>query len=272
MKSIFLYYFFLLLLMGCGDNQGASNNASREPVIGTTVINYSVTQFFPHAADLFTEGLLVQDGQLFESTGSPYNLPKTQSVVGVIDLVTGKLDQKIVIDRTKYFGEGIVIVNHKLYQLTYTTQIGFIYDSHSFKRIGSFTYTNKQGWSLTTNGKEIIMSDGTSQLTMLDTATLKPSRTISVTEGGLPLVNLNELEFIKGFIYANIWQTNFIVKIDPSNGKVVGKLDLSSLVFEAKNKNPDADVLNGIAFDATADKIYITGKLWATIYQINFPH
>ncbi|MCW3090970.1 MAG: hypothetical protein JWP81_2039 [Ferruginibacter sp.] len=182
------------------------------------------------------------------------------------------MDKKIEIDRSKYFGEGIVIFDDKLYQLTYTNQVGFIYDIKSFKQIGQFNYTNKEGWSLTTNGKELIMSDGTDKLTFLDPATLKPVKQLAVTENGLAVDSLNELEFIKGFIYANIWQTDFIVKINPANGKVTGRLDLTSLAFEARNKYPPADVLNGIAYDAATDKIYVTGKLWPNIYQVEFPH
>ena len=116
------------------------------------------------------------------------------------------------------------------------------------------------------------MSDGTDKLTYLDSATLKPVRTLAVTENGIPLKNLNELEYIKGFIYANVFTTAMIVKIDPSSGKVVGRLDFTSLEFEAKNKKPDADYLNGIAYDPATDKIYVTGKLWPNIYQIAFAH
>lgn len=271
MKIFFAFIMLATFCTGCSENSTMKTPA-KEPSTTVPVINYAVTKFFPHDTKLYTEGLLVHEGKLFESTGSPDELPQTKSLIGIIDLSTGKMDVKVEIEQKKYFGEGIVILNNKLYQLTYTSQVGFIYDLSSFKRIGQFNYANKQGWSLTTNGKEIIMSDGTYKLTYLDTASLKPVRTLAVTENGIPLAQLNELEYIKGFIYANVFMTSGIVKIDPSNGKVVGRLDFTSLEFEAKNKNPDADVLNGIAYDSTTDKIYVTGKLWPNIYQIEFAH
>ncbi len=272
MKLFFAFTIVLLCLYSCGNNPNPADKVSTEGTTATPVINYAVTKFFPHDTNLYTEGFLVHDGQLFESTGSPDDHPQTKSVIGIIDLSSGKMDVKVEIDKSKYFGEGILIINNKLYQLTYTNQVGFIYDAKSFKQIGRFTYSNKQGWGLTTDGKEIIMSDGTDKLTFLDTALLKPLGILSITENGMPVDNLNELEFINGFIYANIWQTNFIVKIDSFNGKVVARLDLSSLAFEAKNKNPKAEVLNGIAYDTVSDKIYVTGKLWPNIYQIEFAH
>lgn len=272
MKLFFASAIVLMSLYSCHNNSAPSENEITETIPATAVINYAVTKFFPHDTSLYTEGFLIHDGKLFESTGSPEGRPQTKSVIGIIDLATGKLDQKIEIDKSKYFGEGIVIVNGKLYQLTYTNQVGFIYDIKSFKETGKFTYANKEGWGLTTNDKDLIMSDGTNKLTFLDTGSLQPVRVLPITENGLPIDNVNELEFIKGFIYANIWGTDFIVKIDPANGKVTARLDLTSLAFEAKNKYPGADVLNGIAYDAVTDKIYVTGKFWPNIYQVEFLH
>jgi glutaminyl-peptide cyclotransferase len=272
MKLFFVISIVLTTMISCSINPGPTVKDDTAPKSATSLINYSVKKFYPHDTNLYTEGLLIHAGQLFESTGSPDDHPQTKSVIGIIDLNSGKMDKKVEIDKAKYFGEGIVILNGRMFQLTYTSQVGFIYDIKSFKQVGRFSYANSQGWSLTTNGKDIIMSDGTDQLTFMDSATLKPVNKLSITENGKPVKKLNELEFIKGFIYANIWETDFIVKIDPSTGKVVGRLDLASLTFEAKNKNPDADVLNGIAYDEVEDKIYVTGKLWPNIYQIEFPH
>src|SRR6201995_4149229 len=140
----------------------------------------------------------------------------------------------------------MVFFNNTLSQLTYKNQLEFIYDDKTFKQIGTFKYSNSEGWSLTTDGTNLIMSDGTNKLTYVDPKSLIPVKVLQVTDNDTSLDYINELEFIKGFIYANAWQTNSIVKIDTSNGKVVGKLDLSSLTIEAKNKNPNADVLNGI--------------------------
>lgn len=166
----------------------------------------------------------------------------------------------------------IVFFKDKLYQLTYQKQVGFIYEATTFKKVGEFKFQNKEGWSLTTDGSNLIMSDGTSKLTYIDPVKLSPVKVLNVTEFGYPIDKLNELEFIKGSIYANIWMSNTIVKIDPANGNIVGKIDLSSLTKEAKIINPDADVLNGIAYDSANDKIYVTGKMWSKIYQIQFPH
>lgn len=268
----FFAWAFIILFYSCTGNTKSSETETADPASGIPVINYSVTGSFPHDTTLFTEGFLIHEGKLFESTGSPDDLPKTKSMVGIIDLSTGKMDKKIELDKTKYFGEGIVFLNNKLYQLTYKNQLGFIYDAKSFKQIDTFSYLNAEGWSLTTDGINLIMSDGTTTLTFISPDNLKPVKTITVTENGIALKWLNELEYIKGFIYSNVWQSNDLVKIDPSNGKVVGRIDLNSLALEAKYKNPNSDVMNGIAYDSTTDKVYVTGKLWSNIYQINFPH
>jgi glutamine cyclotransferase len=159
-----------------------------------------------------------------------------------------------------------------LYQLTYTTKVGFIYDAKTFKKTGQFNYANAEGWSLTTDGISLIMSDGTSKLTYLNPETLQPVKVLAITEKGYPVVELNELEYIRGFIYANVWKKDLVMKIDPQNGHVVGKIDLAALTNEARKISPKADVLNGIAYDAINDKVYVTGKLWANIYELEFAH
>lgn len=273
MKQYILSSFLLLLLGSCNNNTtGEDTTTTTEPAATTPIINYTVAKYFVHDTSLFTEGLLFHNGQLFESTGSPEELPNTRSMIGITDLKTGKFTKKVEIDKSKYFGEGIVFFNNKLFQLTYKNQLCFIYDANTFKKTGEFTYANKEGWSLTTDGSSLIMSDGTNVLTYIDPVKYTPTKILSVTENGYPVDKLNELEFIKGFIYANIWLTDYIVKIDPSSGAVVGKIDLSSLTNEAKNKNPNADVLNGIAYDSTTDKVYVTGKLWPVIYEVQFGH
>lgn len=267
-----LVFPLLLLLAACTGDQ--PQKPTEIPVAEQAVpfIDYSVAKQYPHDTSLFTEGLLVHEGKLYESTGSPSGAQGPKSLVGVLDLATGKLDKKVQLDAAKYFGEGIVFLGGKLYQLTYTTQIGFIYDARTFKQTGTFRFANAEGWGMTTDGKHIIMSDGTSNLTYLSPDSLKPVKTLSVTEDGGPLKQLNELEYIKGFIYANVWMTNVIVKIDPESGKVVGKINLSSLAMQAQARNPGVDVLNGIAYDAVKDKIYVTGKLWPNVFEISFPH
>ncbi|MEO6539245.1 MAG: glutaminyl-peptide cyclotransferase [Ferruginibacter sp.] len=261
----------LYILNSCTQNNKTPRVISPRPD-AVPFINYSVTKTLPHDTSLFIEGFLMHNGQLFESTGSPDDLPQTRSMIGTTDLATGRFEKKIEIDRTKYFGEGIVFLKKKLYQLTYTNQVGFIYDANSFKLTGKFAYKNIEGWSLTTDGINLIMSDGTNVITFLDPEKFRAVKTITVTENKIPRDSLNEMEYIKEYIYANIWQSNIILKIDPATGNVVGKIDLGSLKYEANQKNPKADVLNGIAYDSLNDKIYVTGKLWANIYQINFPH
>jgi len=268
---------FTIALLSAFALQGCRNGTKRpehansvQETTAVPAIGYYITDSFPHDPTLFTEGFLVHDGKLFESTGSPAEFPDTRSVIGISDFKTGKLEIKAELDKVIYFGEGIVILADKLYQLTYKNQTGFIYDLNTFKKLGDFHYTNAEGWGLTTDGENLIMSDGTDRLTYLDPDHLKPVRVLSVTENGVPQDNLNELEFIKGYIYANIWTTNFIVKIDPVSGKIIGKLDLGFIKQEQQNKNPGAQEMNGIAYDAAADKVYITGKMWADSYQLEF--
>ncbi len=261
-----------LVLFSCGDEPKKEVVLEKEKTPSVPSIEYTVVKTYPHDTMAFTEGFVFYKGQLFESTGAPDNLPKTRSLFGICDLNTGKIDVKAELDRSKYFGEGIVFFNDKIYQLTYKNQTGFIYDAKTFKKTGEFKYDNKEGWGLTTDGTNLIMSDGTNVLTYLDPNTLKPVKTLTVTEGGYASDYLNELEYIKGFIYANVWTTHSIVKIDPATGKIVGKLLLSPLYEEAGYKYKGAEALNGIAYDPETDKIYITGKMWPTIYEITFAH
>ncbi len=269
----FLAAFILIALTpGCHDRGEQPDQQSEPAAPITPVINYAVIKYHNHDTSLYTEGLVFHESRLFESTGSPETDPSLRSMIGITDITTGKFEMKVELDRSKYFGEGIVFFGNKLYQLTYRNKLGFIYDAKTFRQTGSFPYENKEGWSLTTNGTHLIMSDGTSTLTFIDPASQKPVRKLSVTLNGNPQDSLNELEWIRGYIYANVWISPWVVKIDPANGKVVGRIDMSSLVADAKNKNPRADVLNGIAYDSTTDKIYVTGKQWQNIYQIGFAH
>lgn len=263
-----LISFFLaaFLISACDKSNGsteASNKGSTIPII-----NSSYSTYYPHDTTSFTEGFLIHNGDLFESTGSPRGLPQTKSLFGKVDLKTGKIDTKVELDREKYFGEGITFLNGKVFQLTYKAKVGFVYDAVTFKEIRKFTLPSDEGWGLTSDGINLIMSDGTNRLTILDPNSIKVIRRISVTENGYVKNNLNELEYINGYIYANIWTTNIIVKIDPNDGKVVGKLDLTSYANEAKSIYPRSLEMNGIAYDSATGKILITGKLWPKIYEI----
>lgn len=261
----------LFLLYSCNNGSNETGTVT-DPVPVTPVINYAVVNRFLHDTTAYTEGLLIHNGQLFESTGAPEGLDQTRSLIGITNPSTGKMDVKIELDRTKYFGEGICILNNKLYQLTYKNQLCFVYDARSFKPITQFKYSNTEGWSLATNGKHLIMSDGTDQLTFINPDNFTPVKRLAVTENGMKRDSLNELEYINGFIYANVWLTNHIVKIDTATGKVVGKLDLSPLSYEVRNQYANAETLNGIAYDSVSHTVFVTGKLWPGISQLNFPH
>lgn len=236
------------------------------------LINYTLHKIYAHDTTSFTEGLLVHNGVLYESTGSPKELPQTRSLFGTVDLTTGVIAPKVELDRKKYFGEGITFLNDKVYQLTYETKVGFIYDAKSFKRIGQFTFPSHEGWGLTTDGQSLIMSDGTHIITYLDPSSFQVQKTLLVTDNNGPVKQLNELEYINGFIYANVYTTNHIVKIDASTGRVVGRLDLTSLAQDAKLKYPGSLEMNGIAYDAIKGSIYVTGKMWPHIYEIAFSY
>jgi glutamine cyclotransferase len=272
-KILYVTAFFSFMLVSCNTEKVEENKTEQVDVAEAPKVpqlNYSIENQYPHDITSFTEGLLFQDHKLYESTGGADNLPQTKSLFGEVDLKTGKILVKAELDKTVYFGEGIVFLNGKIYQLTYKNQIAFIYDSKSFKQIGTFNYANREGWGMTTDGKYLIMSDGTSYLTYLDPTNYSVVKTLDVAENGYVVEKLNELEYIKGFIYANIWTTNTIVKIDPKTGDIVGKLDLTALAQDSKSKNPDALEMNGIAYDSLTNKILVTGKLWPNMYEIKF--
>lgn len=240
-------------LMACGNDKNEGRNDD-------LLISYKLKQRWKHDSQAFTQGLLIHEGKLFESTG------QKQSYVGIVDIKTGKPDKKVVLD-DKYFGEGITVLNGKLYQLTWQNNVGFVYDVDTFEKLREFTYET-EGWGLTHDNHHLIMSDGTEKLIYLDTATLKPVKTIRVkTENGF-VTKLNELEYMEGFILANQWESNRILKIDPETGEVVGVLDLTPLAQEAKLDNPRADVLNGIAYHPATKLLIVTGKLWPSAYVL----
>jgi len=223
-------------------------------------IQYQIVNSFPHDTNAFTEGLLIHDSKLYESTGDK------ESWIGIVDIKTGKTDKKVQLD-PKYFGEGMTIINNKVYYLTWKHKVGFIYDFNTFKEIGQFNYET-EGWGMTNDGKNIITSDGTDKIYFLDTLSMKPVKTLSITQDDKPLKDLNELEYAEGFLYANVWQTSTVVKIDMSTGKVVGVLDLSPLTTQARELKPGVDVLNGIAWHPKTKLMLVTGKYWNYIYVL----
>jgi glutamine cyclotransferase len=261
----------ILVVSGCTDNKNTHHKLKRK-VTGIESINYSVSKTYSHDTGSFTEGFLFHNNQLFESTGSPEEFPLTRSLIGIVDLKTGKIDIKVELNRNSFFGEGIVFLGGKLYQLTYKNQVGFIYDSESYAKIGSFHFANKEGWGLTTDGKSLIMSDGTNIITFLDPDGLKVIKTLNITFNGSSALYVNELEYINGYLYANIWTTSNIARIDLQTGAITGIIDLAELFSQAKKKYPMAEATNGIAYDQTTDRIFVTGKFWPYIFQIKFEH
>ena len=234
------------------------------PVIAATraipVESYRIVHVYPHDATAFTQGLVFVNGMLYESTGQ-YG----QSSLRMVDLASGRVLQKHDLS-AKYFGEGLTDWKSQLIQLTWQSHLGFAYDTFSFRVVRTFTYL-WEGWGLTHDSRHLILSDGSSVLHLLDPSTFKPAANIHVTADGQPVLNLNELEYIHGEIYANIWETNRIARISPTTGKVLGWIDLSGLRPPSTQQNDNA-VLNGIAYDSQHDRLYVTGKLWPNLYEI----
>lgn len=223
------------------------------------VYGYQVVRSYPHDHAAFTQGLIVRDGVFYEGTGM-----NGQSGIRKVKIDTGEVLQAKKLDE-QYFGEGITEFKGSIYELTWQHGIGFVYDLKSFERTRTWNYQG-EGWGLTHDGRNLIMSDGTAQLRLLDPATLKELSRLTVRDGGSPVQKLNELEYVKGEILANVWQTERIARIDPKTGNVTGWIDLAGLLTPAERAS--ADVLNGIAYDAATDRLFVTGKWWPRIFEI----
>jgi len=222
---------------------------------------YQIIHAYPHDSNAFTQGLIYLDGRLYESTGQ-----NGRSSLRMVDLSTGRVLQKYELP-TEYFGEGLTDWGSTLIQLTWKAHKAFVYDRFSFSVLRTFSYDG-EGWGLTHNRTQLIMSDGTSYIRFLDPKTFRETRRIHVVDAaGHAIDNLNELEYIRGEIYANVWGSDVIVRISPSTGKVLGRLDLSGIIDKRGLANPDA-VLNGIAYDPTGDRLFVTGKLWPKLFEI----
>jgi glutamine cyclotransferase len=227
---------------------------------GTPQYSFTVVESWPHDPQAFTQGLLIQGGRLYESTGV-----EGQSSLRRVDLVSGTVLQRVSVP-PQYFAEGLAALGGKLYQLTWRHGRAFVYDQATFAVRDTLAYTG-EGWGLTTDGESLIMSDGTNRLRFLDPATFAVRRTVTVTDGASPVSQLNELEWVKGEILANVWMTDKIVRIDPATGKVTAWIDLTG-ILPLQSRTGREDVLNGIAYDAAADKLYVTGKYWPRLFQI----
>lgn len=264
MKLFFPFLAGLFFLASCSDNNPAqTTTTATEPAI--PVLSYNIVQSYPHDTSSYTQGLEFYDGILLEGTGL-----EGKSKLARVDLTSGKALKNIALD-SALFGEGITVLHDTLYQLTWQNKKVLVYTAKDFKKIKEFPL-NTEGWGLTNDGKNLIVSDGSSNLYFYEPATFRLLRTQGVTESGSPAYNLNELEYINGFVYANKYEYNDILKIDPTSGQVVAKLDLSDVVTRVQNKDPQINFLNGIAYDSITKKIYVTGKLWPELFEISFQH
>jgi glutamine cyclotransferase len=225
---------------------------------------FAIVHAFPHDTSAFTQGLAYCDGFLYEGTGL-----NGRSSLRKVRLETGKIAQHADLD-SEFFGEGITIIQNKVVQLTWRSEVGFVYDLKDFHLLRRFSYPG-EGWGLATNGREIFMSDGTSEIRVLDGQTLQEKRRIKVRDGVTPVDRLNELEFVEGQIFANVWRSDRVARISPQTGQIVGWIDLSGLLSPIYRLEPEA-VLNGIAYDPRGKRLFVTGKLWPRIFEIRiFP-
>jgi len=244
-----------------GSNKSSPLSVRNGAYIGD-VPNYSydVIRVWPHDNNAFTQGLVFLDGVLLESTGL-----NGQSTLRKVNLETGRVLNQVQVP-AKYFAEGLAVLGGKVFQLTYLDHKGFIYDLESFRLEKEFAYKG-EGWGLTTDGQWLILSDGTDRIRFLDPLTFKVKRTIRVRLQGERLNRLNELEYIRGEILANVWPTDYVVRIDPATGRVIGIIDFTGLL-EAKDRSDSANVLNGITYDTTEDRLFVTGKRWPKLFEV----
>jgi glutaminyl-peptide cyclotransferase len=233
--------------------------AAPPPLLPAPVAGYRVVRVFPHDPQAFTQGLAYADGAIYEGTGL-----NGRSSIRKVRLENGEVLQIQKIE-AQYFGEGITVLGNRLFALTWQSGVGFIYDRASLTRAGTFTYRG-EGWGLTHDGARLIMSDGTAYLRFLDRATQKETGRVQVRDAGVPVEHLNELEYVKGEVFANVWQTDRIVRISPKTGRVTGWIDLGGLLSPREAQN--VDWLNGIAYDAASDRLFVTGKLWPKLFEI----
>jgi glutamine cyclotransferase len=265
-----LVLFVTLFFTACNNNNDgggttvAENNANPAP----PMLSYNIVKVYPHDTGSYTEGLFLHDGFLFESTGQP-----KESKLRKIDLATGKPVKDLNLDAAD-FGEGISMIDNKIYQLTWQEHKVYVYDATTFKKIEEMQWPF-EGWGMTTDGKQLIIGTGSSNLYFVNPDNFKIIKQVSVTDNYGPVGNINELEYVNGIIYANQYETNYILKIDAETGKVLGKIDLSGILDNSNMPHDPAkydlnsgNVLNGIAYDSAKNSFYITGKYWPALFEI----
>jgi len=263
MARLPLILVLLLSLASLRCNGGASSNTPSNNAPENTVpakLSYQIVNIWPHDPNAFTQGLVVLDGKLLESTGQ-----EGRSSLRNVDLQTGRILKQVEVPEP-FFAEGIALLNNKIYQLTWQHQLGFIYDAQSFEKLGQFNY-NGEGWGLTTDGQSLILSDGSNRIRFLDPDSFRVTKTIAVMDGKVPVDQLNELEFVNGEIYANIWHEDRIAVVNPQTGRVTAWIDLAGLLQPGDVDDPEA-VLNGIAYDQSSGRLFVTGKLWPRLFEI----
>jgi glutamine cyclotransferase len=263
MKKTILPVLLFISIVSCTNNDNTSGD-SLDNTPKTPMISYSVVNTLPHDTSYFLEGLEFYGGKLVESTGL-----EGKSKLVRYDPVTGKVEREVNLD-AKYFGEGVTVFHDTIYQMTYKEGVVHVYTAKDFKKIKELPYTNGEGWGLTHDSTYLIGTNSGNSLHYYEPGTFKLVKSVGISENGVPAVNLNELEYINGFVYANQWQYNNILKIDPVKGEVVAKMDLSTIVQQEKAQNPNADYLNGIAYNPDTKKFYVTGKHWSKIYELRF--
>ncbi len=252
-----------LVTMGaCDDAEPRTPPPPRDgPVAPVAAVRQVKT--YPHDPQAFTQGLLWSDGRLYESTGR-----FGQSSLREVTLETGEVVRKVDLAE-QYFAEGLALLGDRLYQLTWQNGLGFIYDRATFAKVDSFAYQG-EGWGLTTDGTSLILSDGSSALRFIDPKTFAVTRTVEVKDGERYVEQLNELEWVKGEVWANVWHQDLIARIDPATGVVKGWLDVAQLLPDARTRDAEA-VPNGIAYDPAGDRLFLTGKLWPVLFEVSVP-
>jgi len=269
MKYTLITILLLGILAGCKNPAPENSKADPNTVTVPAVLSYNIINVYPHNTGSYTEGLEWHDSTLYESTGN-YG----QSKLASISLHTGKDILKIDLPK-EYYGEGLTVLNGKIYQLTYKEGKCFVYDFKTFKKIGEFTYTG-EGWGMTTDGKYLIMNNGSNNLYFRDPETFNIVKTVGVFDNNGALARINEMEYVDGIIYSNVWMTNDIVKIDPSSGKVLAKADFSYVLNKyapgaiLDDEQSGNAVLNGIAYDSVGKRFFITGKNWPKLFEVKF--